>query len=264
MKAVAFGIGLFLLIGFITIVSAFLFSIFFKVHLTNIVVDVDSINRYQELPTTVLGLNVFLEDMEPFEGGRGPDNPDTRDRRLIHCFNGNGPQGSHATNDDLCRKNLALYYNKFSNEDSGGVPIGGPVLTPERDEEVCSINIFADTDFCNSDRIDKLEYLHNQLKASLPINCYRYSFERGGIKEYLGDAIDVLRTDVGEGNCIESNPENAVAFKLNEIYPIPVFSKDGPLIASQRLFIGSVSAGNQEDFISWPKYVTDFTFKRGN
>lgn len=80
-----------LLIGVIAMVSVWLFFIFFKVHVTGIAIDVESINRYQEIPTVLLSSTLY-------------------EKRKESCSPGDGPAGEHSLNDYLCKKNLAFYY----------------------------------------------------------------------------------------------------------------------------------------------------------
>lgn len=80
-----------LMVGMLVIVSIWLFFIFFKVHVVGIAIDVDSINRYQEVPTMLLS-STLLDS-----SSRG-------------CSVGSGVDGAHEPNDDLCTKSTAFHY----------------------------------------------------------------------------------------------------------------------------------------------------------
>lgn len=100
-KGAYFSIAFFFLIGLIVVVSAWLFFIFFKVHITSIAVDVDSINRYQEIPTTLLTTTVYAGDEK--------------------CRKGDGPIGpAEKPNYDLCTKKLPIIFS------AGGKILSGP------------------------------------------------------------------------------------------------------------------------------------------
>lgn len=94
-------IAFFMLIGLFVVVSALVFFLTFKVHITSLAVDVISVNRYQEIPTTVLATGVPMEQEE-------------------QCFRGNGPDNRHGPNRDLCTKTVPILFSKKAN----GMEIG--------------------------------------------------------------------------------------------------------------------------------------------
>lgn len=190
-------IPFFFLIGLFLIISTFIFFVLFKVHITSVAVDVDSINRYQEIPTTLLGSTLFLEE---------------------DCFKGDGPAGPHEIEDfnrKMCTKHLAFYYTKLANG------AGKEVL---------------------SATTGNAGELTNNIKTSLPLNCYKIAFQDGK-EDFLVSKIE----------CAEK--------KLNEIYPIPIFLGEDPSVAKQLLEIGSrVSGDERHPLVTWPTYKTCFPF----
>jgi len=263
-KGALFGLPFFMIIGLIVVVSAWLFFIFFKVHITSIAVDVDSINRYQEVPTTLLGASVrartLSESSTIIEESCKPEDQSTprcqnlaklaRDLKEAiqgwtsqqttgvqltatgNCFNGDGPAGPHSPNDGLCTKRLAFYYTKLFNG------AGDPVFLVNPNIEVSP----------------DLRDLVSNMRAALPRTCYRISF---------GDATG---SEDGEKDKLESSGINCDIKnfpKLKETYPMPIFLGGVPTIAAQTLTIGSSSSQGQEIFISWPRYDTCFSGQTG-
>ncbi len=244
------GIGaipLFMIVGLVAVISAWIFFIFFKVHITGIAVDIDSINRYQEVPTAVLLISHFIKtkaelDVETCSGQpNSPICPAWKDWfkqsggnvNEINCFNGNGPAGSHNPNEYLCTKRLAFYYNKFANG------VGRPILgcSGSSDSE-CELISYTN--------------LRNTIRASLPDGFFRYSFEVGEDDS----KSDTLCPAGDKERCSKIDTKSARNFKLNELYPIPIFSGGEPTVASQRLFVESVATNTEKFFVNWPRYST--------
>jgi hypothetical protein len=96
-----------LMAGLLVIVSIWLFFVFFKVHVVGISIDVDSINRYQEVPTMLLTSTLF-------------------DGKSGSC--------SNVANEGLCRKGVAFHYMRSK-------VTGGDVL-PENDDSKIFLNDF--------------------------------------------------------------------------------------------------------------------------
>lgn len=97
-----------LIVGMIVMVSIWLFFVFFKVHVVGISVDVDSINRYQEIPTMLLSSTLF-------DGDDGS------------CVN--------AENEHLCKKSVAFHYMRSKVS-------GGDVVSKETDAGENFLNNF--------------------------------------------------------------------------------------------------------------------------
>lgn len=260
---------IFILIAVIIVITGWLFLAFFKVHLTNIIVDVDSINRYQEIPTTLLGISTFVEDEER-QKSFGEKNPDKRDKKKINCFDGDGLAGSHPPNVDLCRKHLAFYLTKTANSASKPVlssPTGGgagPVLPGILDLVIWLGQVTSlPTDF------PTLSIVKNNIRASLPQLCYKIAVENAGQEIDKLDSYSDLPEDLGSGKnaLIETRfgkDCNVGSPKLNEPYPLPIFFNGDPALAVQRLLIYSSKVTDGERIlVTWPRYNTKFDWGSG-
>lgn len=253
-------VALFLIVGLILTVSAWVFFIFFKIHVTSIAVDVDSINRYQEIPTTILGPTLrivtseenkvvanckSLEDLlfkEECIGlkqfSREVQGLQQEETKVIDCFHGNGPAGPHTDkpNDHLCKKLISFYFTKFANG------VGHAILS----ESVVDLPLGFSKISPIPQTGDVLDFKNN-IKASLPDSCYEISLEEG--------VVDSLAENGGD--CSVLNP------KINEIYPIPIFLNGKPKVAKQILKIGSSVTGGEGILVTWPRYNTKFDFGGG-
>lgn len=234
-------VALFMIAALLVIVSVWIFFIFFKVHVTSIAVDVDSVNRYQEIPTTFLANTLRIKSQA--ESSLGEDIAKLKEkceasqaqRRLRecdmlldlesgkgNCFVGNGPAGPHNPNDWLCTKNLVFYYTKLANSVGEKVLSGGQAAGD----------------------------LKNNLRLSLPNFCYDYSIK--SVK--FPDGADSLEHR-GDSACdTKTNP------KLSESYPLPVFESGAPSVIEQLLTIGSTVTGGEGLLVTWPRYGTCFDF----
>lgn len=248
---------IFILIAIIVVITGWLFFAFFKVHITSILVDVDSVNRYQEIPTTVLaavlrvptldeltiidncktyedlffkqecaGLKQFSRGVQKIQQGTGNE-------ILINCFNGNGLAGPHKTNDELCTKIVAFYFAKYANH------VGFPILS----EKVGETPLSYSKESAVPQTFDLKKFKEN-LKASLPLSCYKVSFEEG-VEDSLGTV------------------DGCQGPKLNEIYPIPIFLDGKAKVAKQILRIDSSYTQTEKVLLTWPKYNTGFFFGGG-
>lgn len=162
MKGIIGELPLLMLVGLIAMITVVVAFLYLKVHITGIAVDTNSINRYQEIPTTILADSVFIEDKAPISAF-GKDNPDSRPKKEINCFRGDGPAGAHQEiNKEVCTKRLSFFYTKYAND------LGEPALSS------------TPTDF------------KNNLNLVLPTNCYSISFSSNGVKidQYLDDSGD--------------------------------------------------------------------------
>lgn len=245
---------IFILIAIIVVITGWLFFAFFKVHITSILVDVDSINRYQEIPTTVLAavLRVPTQDeltisdncktfddllfkqecigLKQFSGGVQKIQQGTGKEISINCFNGNGLAGPHKPNDELCTKIVAFYFAKYANG------VGIPILSEETEKVFLGYSKVS-----AAPQLGDLKLFKNNLKASLPLSCYKVSFEEG-----VEDSLDTLKGCQGP--------------KLNEIYTIPIFLNGNAKVAKQILRIDSSYTQTEKVLLTWPRYNTDFFF----
>ena len=228
-------IALFMIIGMIVIVSAWLFFIFFKVHITSLAVDVENVNRFQELPTTILGTAFFSGSSSFDEGGQYPEDAFIEG---INCFNGNGPMGIHEPNYDLCTKPVAFHFTKFANVKS----------IQAKPHANIDINSLGDAVFSKSKSLFAPDYVYttsdfvNGMRLILPENCYSVQFRTEEI-------VDEFTND--EGDC------NLEFGKLNERYPLPIILNGEPSLVEHVLVIGSTVTTGEELLITWPKGQTE-------
>lgn len=202
-KGLVLSVALFMIAGLILVISAWIFFVGFKVHLTSLAVDADSINRYQEIPTTALLSSFFVSES---------------------CFKGNGPLGEHGANHELCTKGLAFFLTRELND-----------LSKTKLEDT------------NSDEGRyPISAFREDLKLSLPSECYDISFEHEGAKSTL-----MMDAGVIGSNCNLAQP------KLKERYPVPVFF-GGPSVAQHVITIGTSLTSGQEILVNWPRYELDF------
>lgn len=208
-------IPMFLLIGLVIIMSVFIFFIFFKVHVKSIAVDVENINRYQEVVTAVLGVSVKTEPNTDFpkdDLGR-----DLRKRDSVNCFMGDGPAGKHDVKESLCSRPLAFYLGKRT-------------------------DFFSKIDKAPDDGEYSLSDFLVDLRGTMPVDCY--SVSRVLSSSISGASYDSF--DVGGFGCDLNSP------KIFEGYPVPIIS-GGPSVAEMAVKIGQ-SSENQDALIRWPKY----------
>lgn len=267
-KGVAW-IAIFFLIAIIVVITGWLFFAFFKVHITSILVDVDSINRYQEIPTTLLGISTFVEDEEK-QKSFDENNPDKRDKTKINCFNGDGPAGAHPPNIDMCRKHLTFYLAKTAN--SVGKPVlssptgrdAGPVLPG-----VLDLVIWLGKVTSPPPNFPTLSLIKNNVRASLPESCYKISIENAGKEIDKLDPYSDLPDDLGSGKnqLIETKFAKDCGLdspKINEPYPLPILFNGDPTLAVQRLLIYSSVTSSERVLVTWPRYSTNFVFGGGS
>lgn len=272
-KGIAF-IALFLIVGVVLMISGLMFFLNFKVHITSIAVDVDSINRYQEVPTAILGLTAFANDTE--DQDFGPDKPDLRNKEKINCFNGNGIAGSHEPNADLCTKHLAFYFSKISSE-KGDVLFSNPEeVDTQSGLLIAGVPFDLEEILWPEKTYPQLYVVKNNIRASLPTWCYKIGIEVDGaeidkldpysdlpnrnMKPSGGKSVRETVTDLQkkfEASCNTNSP------KLDESYPMPIIFGGVPFIAEQRLLIYSSSNEGEDYFVTWPKYTMTFDFGGG-
>lgn len=260
-------IALFLIVGLILTVSAWVFFIFFKIHVTSIAVDVDSINRYQEIPTTFLGITTFVEGEEKMTAFG--ENPDNRDKKKINCFDGDGPAGSHPPNADLCRKHLAFYMAKTANS------VGRPLFSSQVERYAGSglpsgldLIILAGQLISPPPNFPTLSAIKNNIRASLPESCYKISIESSGKEIDKLDSYSDLPEGLGGGKRSEVEIKfrrdcNIDSPKINEPYPLPIFLNGEPTLSVQRLLIYSSITSGEGLLVTWPRYNTKFDFGGG-
>ncbi len=195
---------LFGLISLVILITAVMFFLFFKVNITSLFVDVENVNRYQEIPTTFLSSSFY-------------SNVDNNNFENINCFKGNGPIIEDTINYNLCKKPIQFFVTKKFNGK------GDFIDTEETPKEIYNY-----------------KDLSNDLLLSLPKNCYQFS---------ILDVVIPIEIYSDTSNCDLENP------KLNEKYPLPIFSTSGPEIIPFELKIGTTSSSGQELLITWPRYI---------
>jgi hypothetical protein len=207
----------FLLIGMLAMVSIWLFFIFFKIHVTGIAIDVNSINRYQEIPTVLLSSTFYENSADS-------------------CHPGDGPAGPHALNENLCKKNIAFYYSRSKATDR-------PIVNEDPNNDGIA------------DDVPARDFLNN-IRLSLPLYCYKISFRESEEETTLIGRETTPR--VGRATtgitCSINQP------KINEIYPMPIFSGGVPSVAEQILLIGSSTTTSDRSISNWPVYDVEFRF----
>lgn len=212
-----------MLVGMIAVISVILFFMFFKIHLTSLVTDVDSINRYQEIPTTILSSHVLVGDAEaypPDELGR-----DRRPKEKINCFEGDGPAGKHSPDSELCRKRLSLFFSKESNG------LGLPIMDDYSDSVGYGIDDFK-----------------KDLRLALPTRCFSVALSK---LQKASDSDDTF-LDEGDAGCNMKSP------KINQKSPIPVMTGAEPSVLYNILEIGSNPTSGDAVLVTWPRYDVRF------
>lgn len=232
MKGIFGELSFLMLVGVIAMITMVIAFLYLKVHVTGVAVDTDSINRYEEVATTVLSAPVFVDDPTKITQF-GPKNPDTRDKKTINCFQGDGPEGAHSNvNTEVCTKYLSFFYSKF--KDMNGQPVMSSPGYIVRDPK----NQYAFLGFIDN------------LKTSLPSDCYSLSFEDKGAS---ADALTPPNSQC-----------NLALPKLSKTYPIPVFLLAGPDVLDQVLKIGNTITKSDNLLVTWPKYGTNFAWTPGS
>jgi hypothetical protein len=222
------GLPLMMLVSMIAVISVILFFLFFKIHLTSLITDVDSINRYQEIPTTILSSYVLVGD----SGDKSDSlNRDTSPKEKINCFDGDGPAGRHGPNEELCTKRLSIFFSKESSS------VGEPVISANGDSLIYGLDQFK-----------------NNLRMSLPTRCFAVAFSKSGEASDLTDAFQ----DTGDAGC------NMKSLKINQKSPIPVMRGSEPGVLYNVLSIGSNPTSGDAVLVTWPRYDVRFDSKVGD
>lgn len=230
-------IAFFMLIGLFVVISALVFFLTFKVHITSLAVDVISVNRYQEIPTTVLATGVTMDQYDDEKGE-------------VQCFTGNGPANTHDPVKDLCTKTVPILFSKKVNE----FPI---YILEDKKESLTGLPLPA---------TDALNLFRDNLRSALPIDCYEYSFEYVGTEaavegrgrnevEKPKPFSDTLtpRNDFFKLGCGDDDSP-----KIRERYPIPIIIGNEPAVADQLMLIKSSSTDGEGFLVTWPRFDSQF------
>jgi hypothetical protein len=218
-----------MIIAIVAMISVFIFFTTFKVHVTNVFIDVDNLNRYQDVPTASISSHLAVGDEVRDAEDRHDPKRDLRPKEKINCFLGNGPAGKHGQISQLCTKRLPAFFTKHFNG------IGGKTITgiPGGSE-------IGGTDF-------GLSAFRNNLKLALPQKCF-----------------SILLMDKPDGRAFESYPEDQPADcnflnpKLEVTVPVPVMSGKDPAVAYEKLLIGTYASEGESFGSNWPKYRIEF------
>lgn len=238
-------IAFFLIIGLLAVVSTWIFFTFFKVQVIGIAVDVNSINRYQEIPTTVLADVLYFED-----GNKATvdgKTPDTRPKGGINCFQGDGPAGAHEVVADrnrvVCTKPAAFFFEKYANKEA--YSNSDTKSTNSNNNPKSDVLLLSDQ-IMNNPSTEAVNFKNN-LFASFPVGCFKllFTFDKKQISD--GGVMQPLT------QCNLDQP------KLNENYPIPIFTNE-PNVGAQVLKIGNSVTNGESLLLTWPKYGTKFEF----
>lgn len=233
-------IGLLMIIQLVAMIMVFITITQFKVSITSIAVDVENINRYQNIPTTILADTVTMGDSPAASGYM-----DLRLRaapvedQKTNCFEGDGPVGRASQGEDSCKRRTTFFFTKFANDLGGGILSNAPhSLDP----------VFSSQ--------DTLIGFADNLVMSLPFKCYEVSFLTNQGKADLFS--DNSSTDIFGSDC--GREERDV--KLRQTYPIPYFSSKEPMVGENSIKI-FVQRGGESYMLTWPKYNVKFNSQEG-
>jgi hypothetical protein len=223
-----------MIIWIVAIFSVFIFFALFKVHINSVFVDAENLNRYQEVPTTIISSYIAIGDEDTnfnrYDKGFSITNilRDLRPKEKINCFTGNGPAGKHGPVQSLCTKRLPNYFTKLF------AGIGGNTLTGESvDSKLADMEL-------------GLKAFEANLRLSLPGDCF--SIQLGNKDKPLEE----YKPDKMSPECDIKQP------KLDVSVPIPVLRDSNPDISYARLVIGKVYGRGENFLVTWPEYRVEF------
>jgi len=217
-----------MIIGLVAMFSVFIFFMMFKVHINSVYVDAENLNRYQEVPATVISSHMAVADEVKDNDDNYKPKRDLRPKEKINCFTGNGPAGKHGPVASLCIKRLPDLFTKLASG-TGGKSITGD----SADYKLGNMNF-------------GLSSFLSNLRLSLPQGCSSFALgekDKGPIEEFLP----------------EKSPDcNLAQPKLKVSVPVPVMVGREPTLYYGTLTIGTSYSSGESFLVTWPKYSVEF------
>lgn len=217
-----------MIIGIVAMFSVFIFFTTFKVHINSVFVDAENLNRYQEVPATIISSHMAIADEVTDADDKYEPKRDLRPKEKINCFEGNGPAGKHGRVQSLCTKRLPDFFSKLV---SG---VGGKTITGGS----------ADSEIAGTDL--SLESFKSNLALSLPQGCSSIS-----LGPLDGEPVESFESQAS-ADCNIAQP------KLEVSVPVPVVSAKGPELSFLGLKIGTAYGSGESFLVTWPKYRVEF------